>query len=306
MENPLVVFISSVISGMGAERQAAEAAIQAIPLSRAWRFESSPASSLPLAESYLSKVRECDIFVLLLGDKVTDPVKAEAQTALEAGKARLVFLSDGAPADVVSYAQALGVKYASYRDAADLATKVAEAVGDELITGYRRYRMAPADLGALGDFLGRLAEGVVQIGGGVQVGSDQTVQGDVVVGTKVERQIGTGGGMYVEGDISTDGGGVVGRDKIDDSTVVAPGGDIRASGHVIVAGQGATVVIGETPVVMTAVDRNTALGRYLHHIISYNRYLQLQGIRSGGRLVSIELDRIYVRLRATRAARGRG
>ena len=40
MENPLV-FISSVISGMAAERQAAEAAIRAIPLSRPWRFESA-------------------------------------------------------------------------------------------------------------------------------------------------------------------------------------------------------------------------------------------------------------------------
>ena len=51
---------------------------------------------------------------------------------------------------------------------------------------------------------------------------------------------------------------------------------------------------------MTAVDRGTALGRYLQHVISRNRYLQLQGIRSGGRLVHIELDQVYVRLRATR------
>ena len=46
-------------------------------------------------------------------------------------------------------------------------------------------------------------------------------------------------------------------------------------------------------------DSETALGRYLEHVVSRNRYLQLQGIRSGGKLVHIELDRIYVRLRAT-------
>lgn len=51
---------------------------------------------------------------------------------------------------------------------------------------------------------------------------------------------------------------------------------------------------------MTAVDIKTHLGRYLQHIIVGNRYLQLQGIRSGGKLVHIELDRIYIRLRATR------
>ncbi|MGH8471214.1 MAG: hypothetical protein ACREVJ_01870, partial [Gammaproteobacteria bacterium] len=70
--------------------------------------------------------------------------------------------------------------------------------------------------------------------------------------------------------------------------------------QIIYAEKGATVVIGDAPVAMTAVDRQSALGRYLQHLISQNRYLQLQGIRSGGKLVNIELDRIYVTLRATR------
>jgi formylglycine-generating enzyme required for sulfatase activity/energy-coupling factor transporter ATP-binding protein EcfA2 len=74
-----------------------------------------------------------------------------------------------------------------------------------------------------------------------------------------------------------------------------------AAGSMVVnAEQGATVIIGEAPVKMTAVDRDSALGKYLHLLISQNRYLQLQGIRSGGKLVNIELDRIYVTLRAAR------
>jgi formylglycine-generating enzyme required for sulfatase activity/energy-coupling factor transporter ATP-binding protein EcfA2 len=80
-------------------------------------------------------------------------------------------------------------------------------------------------------------------------------------------------------------------------------GDVALAGQgatMVFAEQGATVVIGEAPVAMTAVDRESALGRYLQHVISRNRYLQLQGIRSGGRLVHIELDHIYVTLRATR------
>ena len=171
MENPLAVFISSVISGMAAERQAAQAAIQAIPLTRPWLFEFSSASALPLAESYLSKVRECDIFVLLLSDKVTDPVKAEAQTAEEAGKPRLVFLIDRAPDDVVTYAQSLGVKYATYQGPTDLGQKVAEAVGDELITGYRRHGLAQGERGRIGDFLDALAQGQAKI----EIGGDQIV-----------------------------------------------------------------------------------------------------------------------------------
>ncbi|WP_295385657.1 SUMF1/EgtB/PvdO family nonheme iron enzyme [uncultured Thiodictyon sp.] len=70
--------------------------------------------------------------------------------------------------------------------------------------------------------------------------------------------------------------------------------------QIVYAEQGATVVIGDAPVAMTAVERQSTLGRYLQVLISQNRYLQLQGIRSGGRLVNIELDRIYVTLRATR------
>jgi formylglycine-generating enzyme required for sulfatase activity/energy-coupling factor transporter ATP-binding protein EcfA2 len=61
--------------------------------------------------------------------------------------------------------------------------------------------------------------------------------------------------------------------------------------------RGDLIVVGEAPVRMDAVARESALGRYLEHVISRNRYLQLQGIRSGGKLVNIELDRIYVRLR---------
>ena len=69
--------------------------------------------------------------------------------------------------------------------------------------------------------------------------------------------------------------------------------------HVIFAAEGATVVFGEAPIAMPAVNRESALGQYLRHLIGRNRYLQLQGIRSGGKLVHIELDRIYIRLRAT-------
>jgi formylglycine-generating enzyme required for sulfatase activity/energy-coupling factor transporter ATP-binding protein EcfA2 len=74
----------------------------------------------------------------------------------------------------------------------------------------------------------------------------------------------------------------------------------KEGAQIVYAEQGATVIIGDAPVAMTAVDRQSRLGRYLQHLISQNRYLQLQGIRSGGKLVNIELDRIYVTLRATR------
>ncbi len=94
-------------------------------------------------------------------------------------------------------------------------------------------------------------------------------------------------------------GGIAQRDGVAAGAGgAAIGGDARDI-VVVNAEKGATVVIGEAPVRMTAIDRDTALGRYLQHVISRNRYLQLQGIRSGGRLVHIELDDIYICLRAT-------
>ena len=107
-------------------------------------------------------------------------------------------------------------------------------------------------------------------------------------GTIIQGSGNVGTGAYGTAIGTVQGNAVVGDDNL------------TAGGHLVIAQEGATVVIGEAPVKMTAVDRASALGRYLQHVISRNRYLQLQGIRSGGRLVNIELDRIYIRLRTTR------
>jgi formylglycine-generating enzyme required for sulfatase activity len=103
--------------------------------------------------------------------------------------------------------------------------------------------------------------------------------------------------------ISQSGSGAV---ATDDGAAAGEGGAaIRGNvgGNVTVVnvlGEKPRIVIGDQPIPMTAVQRESALGRYLSHIISRNRYLQLQGIRSGGRLVNIELEQIYITLKATR------
>ncbi|MCB0157171.1 MAG: SUMF1/EgtB/PvdO family nonheme iron enzyme [Caldilineaceae bacterium] len=86
-----------------------------------------------------------------------------------------------------------------------------------------------------------------------------------------------------------------------DETMVATGDDntLVKTGQYIVAHEGSNVFIQQSVDRFDAVDLDSALGRYLRHLVAHNRYLQLQGIRAGGRLVHIELDRIYIRLRAT-------
>ncbi|MBN1937513.1 MAG: SUMF1/EgtB/PvdO family nonheme iron enzyme, partial [Anaerolineae bacterium] len=96
------------------------------------------------------------------------------------------------------------------------------------------------------------------------------------------------------------GSGIIAQDgsAVNTGPGVAVAGNV--GGHVIIAGQGATVIVGEPPVETPAVNGESPLAHYLRHLIGQNRYLQLQGIRSGGKLVSIELEQIYVTLRATR------
>ena len=66
--------------------------------------------------------------------------------------------------------------------------------------------------------------------------------------------------------------------------------------RVVLAQNGSRVYMGSEGDVSVRED-GTALERYLAHAIAESRFLQLQGIRSGGKLVDIELERIYITLR---------
>lgn len=111
---------------------------------------------------------------------------------------------------------------------------------------------------------------------------------------EIEAQL-IGSGAIAQGDGAT----AIGQDGI----------GIRGDSNQIFQNSNVTIVIsadgqtkeftGEQPVEMKPELRNKALGRYLEHVIAHNRYLQLQGIRSGGKLVNIELEQIYITLRTT-------
>lgn len=86
-ERPLLAFVSSV---MQPEIQwARDAAVEALtknPTLIAWAFEYTPASSEAADASYLSKVREADVVVWLVGAITTPPVRDEIAEALAADK----------------------------------------------------------------------------------------------------------------------------------------------------------------------------------------------------------------------------
>ena len=192
MEEKLVIFISSRINDeMKQARQAVREAIEELPLTRPWLFEEAPAAADPLDESYLRWVSKCDLFILLLGEDITDPVKVEWETATQARKPRLVFLKEGARNDTAwEFAKELGVKWKEYRTLAELKREVQAAVGDEMIKGYRAYGVSEGERASLRAHVRELRAGDITIGGDVicgdKVGGDK-VAGDKVAGDKVGR-----------------------------------------------------------------------------------------------------------------------
>jgi len=196
MEEKLLVFVSSLIGELLEERKAVREALEAIPLTRPWVFEYTPASADPLESSYLDKVKECDIFILLLGKGISEPVRKEWQTATDAGKPRLVFLkkTEREP-ETQEFIEGIDVKWAEFAGLEELRRKVQEAVIDELIKGYRRYRLQPKELGQLGEALERIQGGTTIGGDSIQVTISGDVSGQVAVGKDI-IQTSIGGPVY--------------------------------------------------------------------------------------------------------------
>ncbi|MDK2789377.1 MAG: hypothetical protein PWP07_2622 [Epulopiscium sp.] len=95
-ELPLLVFISSVISELKKEREEVLKIFRTYPsvspMFYPWVFEYTPGSSWPLDYSYLSKVREADIVIWLVGAETTEPVRNEIREAIASNRRLLVVL----------------------------------------------------------------------------------------------------------------------------------------------------------------------------------------------------------------------
>jgi hypothetical protein len=97
------IFISSILNlsveDLRPERNAARDVIDSFGFLNAWAFETAPASTENLDQSYLRHVEECDVFILILGVKVTAAVNAEWLRAKKLKKPTLVFVKSVAQRD---------------------------------------------------------------------------------------------------------------------------------------------------------------------------------------------------------------
>jgi len=93
-EPPLLVFISSLIGELSQERQVLQQAITSFGITKPWIFEYTPASSELIIQSYIEKVRQCDFFIILIDENISNAVENEFNEAIANQKPILALLKN--------------------------------------------------------------------------------------------------------------------------------------------------------------------------------------------------------------------
>ena len=140
-ESDLLVFVSSRMNDEMAEaREITVETIRGMDFGRPWAFEYTPASSQPADDTYLRMVREADLVIWLVGSETTQPVMAEINTAISAGRRLLVFRLPNEQQD--SNTSRLidrvgGVKWTRVARIEELAKDVRDSFSDEIVRAFR-------------------------------------------------------------------------------------------------------------------------------------------------------------------------
>ncbi len=123
------------LENLSAEREAARFAIEHLsPIACAWAFESEPASTKRLRDSYIDEVKSCDLMVLIVGSSMTPAVRDEVNTARDHSKGILAFARElpSREPEAAELLRLLDSKYDSFASAEDLGPKVRNAVAMEI------------------------------------------------------------------------------------------------------------------------------------------------------------------------------
>lgn len=140
-ERPLLAFVSSVMRPeLDDWRRAAVDALSNRVLVP-WAFEFTPASSQQATDAYLTKVREADFVIWLVGAVTTDPVRDEIQEALAANRRlwvmRLPVGTRDEMTETLLHAVGLRAKYADVTSPDHLREELTLTFGDEVVRALR-------------------------------------------------------------------------------------------------------------------------------------------------------------------------
>ncbi len=140
-ERPISVFVSSRISpAYEWARLAAFEELKGLGLFDPWLFEVAPASTEGVQRGYLRRVAEADLVLWLVGRETTEPVLREIRTAIESERPILVFRIDDGDGDsgVEELIGRTGGRWSRATSPVELRSKLAAALQDELVRGYRQ------------------------------------------------------------------------------------------------------------------------------------------------------------------------
>lgn len=138
------VYVSCVLDDLADERLALKQALQDLPLSVQWEFDFTSVSSGSLSNEYLDRVWDCDVYLILVGEGISETVKREYDVATEAEKPMVALIKDVSRDDETKmFIRDLKKKPRprGFQTLEDLIYQVEAGVSDELIKCYKRLRL---------------------------------------------------------------------------------------------------------------------------------------------------------------------
>ncbi len=137
IEEKIRVFISSIqdknTENLEAERTYVINIVKNYSPTLPWAFEHTPASDLPPSEYFLRGVRDCHLFLILLGENVTNAVEQEYAEAIRVNKPIFAFLKNSVRSiELQKLVQDIQTrfKYANFNSLGELDTLVTSSFDD--------------------------------------------------------------------------------------------------------------------------------------------------------------------------------
>lgn len=144
MARSVKVYVSCVLNDLADEKLALKQTVRKLPLSVEWEFDFTSLSSGRLSDEYLDRVWDCDLYLILIGESISDTVKREYEVAVEAEKPMVALIKDVAhDAETTTFIRNLKKKPRprGFQSLEDLVYQVEAGVSDELIKCYKRLRL---------------------------------------------------------------------------------------------------------------------------------------------------------------------
>jgi len=147
LKNRLTVFISSTMADLSTERQVVASSVEELFATKPWLFEDNagPESQSP-KKIYLDAVKNCNVFILIIGSKISDPVKEEYKVAKKERKPILVFVKKcKKPKEVDNFLNVLskdGITWTEFSSTQELGIKVKGAIVNHIVSSYLEYGLS--------------------------------------------------------------------------------------------------------------------------------------------------------------------